>query len=257
MGQDVYSRRERHLGRVQLLGVHRDPKIPRVRFVHESLKNGSELGGLRTRVTRFDEPDAGFEELADLPSSGFGTFQLDQNGILLGPERDVAHGEVCEEGASGDDSWSSGAFLKLHLPPRPAERGDGGYARAEEPVESLLDAVPDPMTLLLVRNETSEVIVVGTGVKAPRVEEVHVGVDVAGDDPFPSDVDDDVVQSGAELRDASEGGYPTVLDLDVGVRERRTAGPVEERSVEENDAGEKPVQTILRGRSGFRCIVRS
>jgi hypothetical protein len=87
---------------------------------------------------------------------------------------------------------------------------------------------------------------------------MHVGIDVPGNDPPPGGIDDDVVGSGAESRGASDGGDAAVLDSDVGARERRSARPVEERSVQKDDARKKETcQTILRGRSGFRCMVRS
>ncbi len=140
---------------------------------------------------------------------------------------------------------------------RSAKGRDGGYAGAKEPVESVLDAAQDPPPLFLVWTEAGEVVVVRARVKASGVEEVHVRIHVAGNDPLPLRVDDDVVLRPAELRSASDGADAAVLDSHIGPSERRPSRAVEESSVEENDSGEKPVQTILRGRSGFRCIVRS
>jgi hypothetical protein len=87
---------------------------------------------------------------------------------------------------------------------------------------------------------------------------MHVSIYIAGNDPLPGGIDDVVAGSGAESRSASDGGDAPVLDPNVSARDRRAARPVEERSVQKNDTRENdPDQTILRGRSGFRCMVRS
>ena len=87
---------------------------------------------------------------------------------------------------------------------------------------------------------------------------MHVGIDVPGNDPLPGGIDDDVIRSGVESRGASDGGDAPVLDPNVSARDRRATRPVEERSVQKDDTRERETdQTILRGRSGFRCMVRS
>jgi hypothetical protein len=108
-----------------------------------------------------------------------------------------------------------------------------------------------------VRNEAREVVVIRAGVETPGVEEMHMGIDVAGDDPFAGDIDDDVLGSGTETGGFSHGDDAPFLDRDVRVRERRGARSVEERSVQKDDARDDADQTILRGRSGLRCMVRS
>jgi hypothetical protein len=107
------------------------------------------------------------------------------------------------------------------------------------------------------RNEAGEVVIIGAGVETAGVEEVHVGIDVAGDDPFPGGIDDDVIRSRTETGGAPDGNDASLLDGDVGVRERWSARSVEERSVQKDDARENADQTILRGSRGFRCMVRS
>lgn len=258
MGENVDSGGERHLRRFELLGVHRDPELSFVSFLDERLENGRELSRARTRVARLDEAHPRFEELSDFLASPRRRRHLDQHGVLPGPEGDLAHGEIREERAGGGDVRYFRFRLQLQLPPRSAERGDGRHPRAEESLESPLDPLLDSISLLFMRNEAGEVVVVGAGEETSGVEKVHVGIDVPGNDPLAGGIDDDVLGArvetgcGAEIRDAA------VRDRDVRVRERRSARPVEERSIQENDAREnEPRQTILRGRSGFRCIVRS
>ncbi len=261
VGENVRSRFERHLRRFELLGVHRDSQSRRVRFVYQDREDRSELRRIRARIACLEESHTALQERTDPGAGGIGSRDLDQHRIFPRPERDLIDREIREERPGGDHVGSRGALLKIDLPARTAEGGDRGHPRAEESIEGLLDAIPDSLPFFLVRNEASQIVVVGTGVEAPGVEEMHVGVHVAGNDPLPRGIDDEVAGFRPESRSASDGGDAPVLDLDIGVREGRTAGPVEERSVQEDDAREnEPVQndqTILRGRSGFRCMVRS
>ena len=241
MYENVCSRPNCRLRRVQFGGVNGDPHAVRLTFVNSSRHDLNllvEVVTLPPNPPQLDQirfaiqlpPDqiarlsrrVGLDDVRITRQSGGRQVRGDQRSgnrearRLLRMRGNVAHFEVPHRAATIDNA------------------GDAGN---EIPFKRIRQPLLDPFHLLFIRTPFAQIHYIGARINPARLRKVHVRIDQTGDHPFSSRVHDLRVSRNSNLIARADVSNPAAVNDDGAVSNGRTAGAVDQRRpLNDNDS---------------------